>query len=100
MVSEACVNAVERILSQHESVAKSGVVSFNMGEVEIYIDENDERWISLGLDLSARQRKLEDDLNSMLRSQGYELHERGWVTKKMKSARASDQNLFSMEGQL
>ena len=112
MTSEACINAVEQLLSKQEYVVKSTVLSVETGEVELYIAQDfNKRWeleSNLGSESDSdpnvenmRNRFILEDLNSMLQKHGYELHERGWVTKKMKADRNGastiGQNSFSMD---
>ena len=75
MGCEACVSAVEGIISRHKGVATGKITSFDFGKVEIHVDAT---ILSLG------QRKIfEQELDHLLRLDGYELHEKGWITKKM-----------------
>ena len=86
MGCEACINAVERLISGRVGVAKTSVTSFDTGEIEIYVEEK--QWDGL------RKKTFEEDLDHILQEHGYELHEKGWVTKKMKMS----DNEFSVAG--
>jgi len=83
MGCEACINAVERLITGQDGVAKSKVASFDSGQVEIYVDGE---WDA------ARQTEFELSLDLVLNTHGYELHPKGWVTKKMKMA--SNEHIF------
>jgi len=76
MGCEACINAVERLVDGQLGVISSKVSSFEMGEIDIYVgnDVTDPVW----------KDKFENELEEVLREHDYELHPRGWVTKKMK----------------
>jgi len=95
MGCEACINAVERLIRKQEGVVKSTVVSFESGEVEIYLktDDDDEEWNG-----GVQKKSFEENLDKILRNNGYELHDMGWVTKKMKMNKKikSNNNLFSL----
>lgn len=75
MGCEACVNAVEGIISRHKGVAVNKVTSFDFGEVDMYVDAT---LLTLG-----QKEIFERELDELLRVDGYELHEKGWTTKKM-----------------
>jgi len=75
MGCEACINAVETLIREREGVLKTSIVSFETGEVEIFVDEA--RWDG------SKRKAFEEDLDSALQEHGYELHQQGWVTKKM-----------------
>eukprot|EP00406_Dinophysis_acuminata_P004414 CAMPEP_0179218100 /NCGR_PEP_ID=MMETSP0797-20121207/4282_1 /TAXON_ID=47934 /ORGANISM="Dinophysis acuminata, Strain DAEP01" /LENGTH=119 /DNA_ID=CAMNT_0020924403 /DNA_START=53 /DNA_END=409 /DNA_ORIENTATION=+ len=74
MGCEACVNAVERILTQHPGVVYGRVTEFERGEVEVFVADETANWVAFS----------EQALDSRLRKHGYELHERGWETESMK----------------
>ena len=81
MGCEACINAVEKLVTDFEAVVENNVVSLDTGEVEIFVDTT--QWDDFDVD----QKAFENSLNSALQTHGYELHQKGWVTKRMKSSR-------------
>ena len=75
MGCEGCVYSVEGLLSSQSGVVSAKVSNFDLGEVEIYVNK---AWINF------EKEVFEKSLNELLVSNGYELHERGWKTMKMK----------------
>ena len=91
MGCEACIHAVEKLINGQDGVIRSKVVSFDSGEVEIFVSGKEWNGVtaSAAADmaskvLSSRQETFERKLNEVLQQHGYELHPKGWVTKKMK----------------
>mmetsp|Transcript_25777 Transcript_25777/g.29925 ORF Transcript_25777/g.29925 Transcript_25777/m.29925 type:complete len:246 (+) Transcript_25777:359-1096(+) len=74
MGCEACVNAVENILLRQSAVISAKVSSFDLGEAEVYINDH---WLDIDIGM------FEQSMNDDLKKHGYELHNRGWKTKKM-----------------
>lgn len=89
MGCEACVKAVEDTVSRHEDVVIGKITSFETGDIDIFVDS------SILADQS-RQQSFERELDDLLRMGGYEIHQKGWETKKMK-AEAAKLNLFSVK---
>jgi len=75
MGCEACINAVERLVDGKSGVVHSKVSSFKLGEIDIYVD-------NAGADPTWKE-KFENELLEILKESDYDLHPRGWVTKKM-----------------
>lgn len=75
MGCEACVFGVEGILTRQPGVISAKVTDFNLGEVEIVLNK---AWIDYNKNI------FEKSVNDNLELHGYELHQRGWKTKKMK----------------
>jgi len=90
MGCEACVKAVEDAVSQHEDVVVGKIISFDTGDINIFVDS------SILVDQS-RQQSFERELDDLLRLGGYEIHEKGWTTKKMKAAAKKVKNPFSVK---
>jgi hypothetical protein len=105
MGCEACIHAVEKLVNEQTEigVVRSKVSSFEMGEIDIYVD------IDMHVDADAGTRssgsdsdsdgvdngwrdRFENELDGVLKEHGYELRPKGWVTKKMKLGRT--QNVF------
>ena len=90
MGCEACINAVERVIRGQDGVVKSSVTSFQTGEVEIYLESNE------GAPWDDEKKIIfEEGLDKALKTYGYELHEIGWVTKKMKMNMQTKDKIFS-----
>ena len=83
------MKAVEDAVSQHEDVVVGKIISFDTGDINIFVDS------SILVDQS-RQQSFERELDDLLRLGGYEIHEKGWTTKKMKAA-AKKVNPFSVK---
>lgn len=88
MGCEACINAVETLIRERKGVLKTSIVSFETGEVEIFVDE--EGWDG------PKRKYFEEDLDSALQEHGYELHQKGWATKKMNMNMKMNDNMFSV----
>jgi hypothetical protein len=100
MGCEACLHAVEKLVNEQTNigVVRSKVSSFDIGEIDIYVDidmhvdvDGDSDSDSNGVDNGWRDR-FENELDGVLKEHGYELRPKGWVTKKMKSGKK--QNVF------
>ena len=101
MGCEACIHAVEKLVNEQMNigVVRSKVSSFEMGEIDIYVDidigvgdrniVNDSNGVNV--DNGWRDR-FEHELDGVLKEHGYELRPKGWVTKQMKLGMR--QNLF------
>ena len=87
MGCEACIDAVERLIQGQNGVVKTSVTSYVTGEVEIYIDEK--RWYDT-------KDTFAEELDQMLQKNGYELHEMGWTTKKMKMENDAQSTAFPL----
>ncbi len=93
MGCEACVSAVEGIVSRHDNVAMGKVTSFDLGTLDLYVYEDVNAGKVTGTSSSmsdsdrgatSSRRRLEREINDLLEQDGYELHEKGWITKRMK----------------
>eukprot|EP00553_Chaetoceros_curvisetus_P013648 CAMPEP_0204640844 /NCGR_PEP_ID=MMETSP0717-20131115/48987_1 /ASSEMBLY_ACC=CAM_ASM_000666 /TAXON_ID=230516 /ORGANISM="Chaetoceros curvisetus" /LENGTH=206 /DNA_ID=CAMNT_0051661369 /DNA_START=91 /DNA_END=711 /DNA_ORIENTATION=- len=91
MGCEACVSAVEGIVSRHDNVAMGKVTSFDLGTLDLYVHEDvdvdkiTDTSSSISDSEPGKSRtRLEREINDLLQQDGYELHEKGWITKRMK----------------
>ena len=70
-----CVIEVEGLLTGQKGVVSAKVTTFDLGEVEIYVNTE---WVE-----DYETVTFEKMLNETLVPHGFELHERGWKTKMM-----------------